>query len=66
MRSQLKKARKNAGYTQQQIAVILGVTQQTVSKHESAAITPNHFRLIREYERVLGVEAEVLFPDVFT
>ena len=65
MRPQLKKARKNAGYTQRQIADILGVSQQTVSKHESAVITPNHFRLIREYERVLGVEAEVLFPDVF-
>lgn len=65
MRSRLKEARKSAGYTQQQIAVLLGVSQQTVSKHETAVITPSHFRLIREYERVLGVEAETLFPDVF-
>ena len=65
MRSRLKDARVHAGYTQKQLALILGVSQQTVSKYETEAITPSHFRTIREYERVLGVEAEALFPDIF-
>lgn len=65
MRSQLKKARINAGYTQQQIAVHLGISQQTVSKHEAAKAMPGHFRIIREYESLLGVPAEKLFPDIF-
>ena len=65
MRTALKAARKSAGYTQFQMAVILGVSQQTVSKYEKAVITPSHFRIIREYERLLGVRAEQLFPDVF-
>lgn len=65
MRSQLKEARIKAGYTQQQIAVLLGVSQQTVSKHESATSVPSHFRIIRDYESLLGVPAEKLFPDIF-
>ena len=65
MRATLKEARKSAGYTQLQMAVILGVSQQTVSKYEKSVITPSHFRIIRDCERVLGVRAEYLFPDVF-
>lgn len=65
MRVTLKEARKSAGYTQGQMAVILGVSQQTVSKYEKAVINPGHFRIIRDCERVLGVRAEHLFPDIF-
>ena len=65
MRSRLKDARVHAGYTQKQLALILGVSQQTVSKYETKVITPSHFKIIRQYERVLGVEAEALFPDIF-
>ena len=65
MRVMLKKARKRAGYTQLQMAIILGVSQQTVSKYEKAVIKPSHFRIIRDCERVLGVRAEHLFPDIF-
>ncbi len=65
MRAQLKEARIQAGYTQKQLALVLGVSQQTVSKYETEAITPSHFKIIRDFERVLGVEAEALFPDIF-
>ena len=65
MRTALKAARKSAGYTQLQMAMILGVSQQTISKYEKAVITPSHFRIIRDCERLLGVRAEQLFPDVF-
>lgn len=65
MRKVLKEARIRAGYTQQQIAVRLGTSQQTISKYERAIITPQHFRQLREYEQLLGVGAEQLFPDVF-
>ena len=65
MRSALKQARKSAGYTQLQMAVMLGVSQQTVSKYEKSVIKPSHFRIIRDCERLLGVRAEQLFPDVF-
>lgn len=65
MRAHLKAARIHAGYSQHQMAILLGVSQQTVSKYEKAAITPGHFRIIREYEKVLGVRAEELFPDIF-
>lgn len=65
MRSQLKAARIKAGFTQHQLAIRLGVSQQTVSKYEAEIITPGHFKTIRDFERVLGVEAKTLFPDIF-
>ncbi len=65
MRSRLKQLRISAGYTQQQIAVIIGVSQQTISKYESEIITPGQFKTIRAYEKLFGVQAEELFPDVF-
>ena len=66
MRAALKSARQKAGLSQQRLAILVGVSQQTVSKHESGKLTPEHFRTIREYERVLRTPAAVLFPDVFT
>ncbi len=65
MRSKLREARAKRKFTQQQIAVRLGVSQQTVSKHEKGVTTPAHFNVIREYERLLGVRAEDVFPDIF-
>lgn len=65
MRSALKAARIAAGYTQQQIAVRLGLGQQSVSKHERGLAAPAHFTTIRGYEKLLGVQAEELFPDIF-
>lgn len=65
MRSQLKRARVSAGYTQEELAGFLGLSQQTISKYEKAVTTPSHFKIIRDCERLLGVRAEQLFPDVF-
>lgn len=65
MRTALKAARITAGYTQQQIAVRLGIGQQSISKHERGLATPAQFKTIREYEKLYGVPAEKLFPDIF-
>lgn len=64
-RERLKRERQLAGLTQYQLARMVGVSQQTVSKHEQGKITPAHFRIIRQYERALGIEAAELFPDIF-
>jgi transcriptional regulator with XRE-family HTH domain len=64
-RERLKSERQFAGLTQKQLAIKIGVSQQTVSKHENGIITPGHFSIIRQYERELGISAEFLFPDVF-
>ena len=64
-RTALKKARREAGFTQAELAVLVGRAQQTVSKHESGVATPAHFKTLRAYEDVLGVPACELFPDVF-
>lgn len=66
MRARLRRERQLAGMTQAQLAVKVGVSQQTVSKHEKGRITPAHFSLIRQYERALGISAEELFPDIFS
>lgn len=65
MRKRLKRERQLAGLTQAQLAEMVGISQQTVSKHERNRITPGHFTIIRQYEKALGVSAEDLFPDIF-
>lgn len=65
MRKRLKRERQLAGLTQAELAEMVGITQQTVSKHERNKITPGHFSLIRQYEKALGVSAKDLFPDIF-
>ena len=64
-RARLKRERQLAGLTQAQLAYQVGISQQTMSKHEHGKITPSHFSVIRQYERVLGVSAKDLFPDIF-
>jgi transcriptional regulator with XRE-family HTH domain len=65
MRERLRKERKIAGWTQAELAELIGISQQTLSKHELGRITPAHFDTIRKYEAELGVPAEDLFPDIF-
>ena len=65
MRTRLKRERQLAGLTQAQLAEMVGISQQTVSKHEKNRITPGHFTIIRQYEKALGVSAKDLFPDIF-
>ena len=65
MRTRLRRERRAAGLTQSQLAQIIGISQQTLSKHEHGKLTPGHFSIIRQYERALSVSAEDLFPDIF-
>ena len=65
MRTRLKQERQLAGLTQAELAKQIGVSQQTISKHETGKLTPQYFSIIRQYERVLGVPARALFPDIF-
>ena len=65
MRDTLRQHRVAAGMTQAQLAARLGITQQTLSKHETGIRSPAHFKIIRGYERELGQPARALFPDIF-
>lgn len=65
MRTNLRDARRTAGFSQGELANEVGLTQQAVSKHELATAVPGHFSTMRRYERTLNVPAERLFPDVF-
>ena len=65
MRKELKRSRLLADLTQKELAEILGVSQQTISKHELGHATPNRLAIIRKYEEALGVKAHLLFPDIF-
>lgn len=65
MRTNLRNARRNAGFSQGRLAAKVGVTQQALSKHERATSATGHFSTIRQYEKALNVPAEHLFPDIF-
>lgn len=65
MRYRLRRERQLAGYSQATIARMVGVSQQSVAKWELERTTPSHFAQIRKCEDILGVPAEVLFPDIF-
>ncbi len=65
MRTNLRNARRTAGFSQGRLAAKVGVTQQALSKHERATSAPGHFSTIRQYEKALNVPAEHLFPDIF-
>lgn len=65
MRQTLRNARQRAGFSQARLAVKIGITQQALSKHELGITSPNHFDIIRQYEKILNEKAEHLFPDIF-
>lgn len=65
MREALRKARREAGYSQAELALLVGCSQQTLSKHETGIATPAHFKTIRRYESILAISAAELFPDIF-
>lgn len=64
-RAALRESRISAGLTQAELAARLGITQQTLSKHERGIRSPGHFKTIRGYERELKTPARALFPDIF-
>ncbi|WZL14762.1 transcriptional regulator [Vibrio phage vB_VpaM_XM1] len=61
----LKLARIESRLTQKELAEKVGVTQQTIAKWERGISTPNHFKDMREIEKVLGKPIEQMFADVF-
>lgn len=65
-RNGLRLARRKSGLTQLQLAVRVGICQQSMSKHERGLATPAEFSTIRKYERVLNTAADKLFPDIFS
>lgn len=65
MRRRLRDERKGAGLTQAQLAHLVGLSQQTMSKHERGIATPQRMKTIRRYEEVLNVSGVDLFPDIF-
>lgn len=65
-RKELKIARIRAGLSQYQVAALVGVSQQTIAKWELGITTPSHFSHLRALERSLDLQAEAMFPDIFT
>lgn len=65
VRLKLRLARIESGYSQKQLAVELGVSQQTIAKWELGLTTPSQFSQIRIIENTLGYSANIMFPDVF-
>lgn len=57
--SQLKKHRKNNGYTQKQLAEVVGVTQQAVAKWETKKASPNP-EMLQKISSILNVTVDTL------
>lgn len=63
--SPLKLARVNACMTQRELAALVDISQQSLSRHERGESLPQHFTIIRKYEAVLATPAAELFPALF-
>lgn len=57
--AQLKKYRKNNGYTQKQLAEVVGVTQQAVAKWETNKALPNP-EMLQKISSILNVTVDTL------
>lgn len=57
--AQLKKYRKNNGYTQKQLAEVVGVTQQAVAKWETNKALPNP-EMLQKISSILNVMVDTL------
>lgn len=66
MRMRLRLARIEARLSQKELALIVGVSQQTIGKWENGLTTPAQFKQIRKLETVLCQPASALFPDLFS
>lgn len=65
VRMKLRLARIESGLSQKELALRVGVSQQTIAKWELGLTTPSHFGQIRQVENELTAPAEKLFPDIF-
>lgn len=57
--AQLKKYRKNNGYTKKQLAEVVGVTQQAVAKWETKKASPNP-EMLQKISSILNVTVDTL------
>lgn len=57
--AQLKKYRKNNGYTQKQLAEVVGVTQQAVAKWETNKASPD-LEMLQKISSILNVTVDTL------
>lgn len=57
VRIKLKIARIEAGFSQKELSLIIGVSQQTIAKWERGTTTPAHFAQIRAIENTLDKPA---------
>lgn len=57
--TQLRKHRKNNGYTQKQLADVVGVTQQAVAKWETKKASPNP-EMLQKISSILNVTVDTL------
>lgn len=57
--TQLRKHRKNNGYTQKQLADVVGVTQQAVAKWETKKASPNP-EILQKISSILNVTVDTL------
>lgn len=64
-RMKLRVARIESGLSQKELALKIGVSQQTIAKWERGITTPSEFKQIRALERELGENADTMLPDIF-
>lgn len=57
--AQLKKYRKNNGYTQKQLADVVGVTQQAVAKWETNKASPDP-EMLQKISSILNITVDTL------
>jgi transcriptional regulator with XRE-family HTH domain len=61
---QLKSARLRAGYTQQQVADLIGITNSTYCGYETGKRQPDVFK-IKQLSRILNTSGDVLLETGF-
>ena len=61
----LKRARENAGYTQQYVADVLSISRTNITKYESGALEPN-IETIGELAELYKVTTDWLFGIIQT
>lgn len=64
-RTDLKCARVRADLSQKELAIKIGVSQQTIAKWELGVSCPSQFKYMREISNILGQPMDQLFGDIF-
>ena len=64
-RMKLRLARIENGLSQKELAIKIGVSQQTIAKWEKGITTPSQFSQIRQISKELDTQPKKIFPDIF-